>query len=159
MCEQNMMCLILADMRYLCCISRVLLAFNWYPGSCQRPVKGTLTPAYPITTAYGKRKRNRTNKKLPLLHYPTSYLLEADKQLPCKGRRQRKWTTSTCLHLHVCMREHLCGAQCGLISVFSLSQSTCIYFPRVMELFVKQNNHKTQFLPFKSCQVIRKQNI
>lgn len=68
-CEQNMMCLILADRQYLCCISRVLFVFNWYPGSCQRPVKAILTPAYSTATTYEKRIRNRTSKDWWLLHY------------------------------------------------------------------------------------------
>lgn len=100
-CEQNMMCLILADMQYLCCISRVLFALNWYPGSCQRPVKAVLTPAYP-TIAYGKRKRNRSSKDWSLLHYhfPASGSRSA---ASLQGRRQSKWTTST-HYIYMCAR-------------------------------------------------------
>lgn len=143
-CEQNMMSLILADMPYLCCISRVLFAFKWYPGSCQRPVKAILTPAYTTTTTLGKR--NRTSKDNSLLHY---HFLSSGRisAASLQGEETKEVDNIHPLQLHVCMREreHLWGAQCGLIPVFSLSQSTCIYFPHVMELFVRQNNHKTQF--------------
>lgn len=118
-CEQNMMCLILADMQYLCCISRVLLVLNWYPGSCQRPVKAILTPAYPTTTAYRKRKRNRASNDWSLLHYhlPASGSRWA---ASLQGEETKQGDSILPLHLHMCMREreHLWGAQCGPIFLF-----------------------------------------
>lgn len=118
-CEQNMMCLILADTRYLCCISRVLFVFNWYPGSCQRPVTAILTPAYPTATAYGKGRGNRTSEDCSLLryHFPASGSRSA---ASLQGEKTKEVDNTHPLHLHVCVREreHLCRAQCGLIFLF-----------------------------------------
>lgn len=113
------MCLILADMQYLCCISRVLFVLYWYPGSCQRPVKAILTPAYPTTTAYRKRKRNRTSNEWSLLHYhfPASGSRWA---ASLQGEETKEVDNIHPLHLPMGMREreHLWGAQWGLIFLF-----------------------------------------